>query len=164
MPVARVLAGPLRFLIALVWIWSGVQKLLFPSRFIEVVEAHGVVPRNAAGWSVAIIPIELAVGLVLIMSIGWSSAKGKVVVVLLSLLATVGLTGYLLMVPEEVLVRSGCGCHGAVRLQAWPSGTRTTKSEALVINLALLGTHMAALVTGRQGCCPSRSPARGRVP
>lgn len=46
--MARALEVLLRLVLALVWIWSGVQKLLAPGKFVEVVEAHGVLPWN--GW------------------------------------------------------------------------------------------------------------------
>ncbi len=112
-------------LIAIVWAWSAMAKLLDLASFEETVRAHGVLeePVVAVVWLVPL--IELVAAFATLPRLGELSRKGLTA----SLVLVVLLSVYLACVPRESLETVGCGCHG---------GTGVTTVLGVPIRTALL--------------------------
>jgi hypothetical protein len=139
---APALASWTALLIAAVWIWSGSQKLTHPDAFVETVRVHRVVPEVFVAWAVALGPVEAGLGLALAMTATGSPRRTHVFTLSASVALTLCLTCYLLQIPDAVLASSGCGCHGIMRVSAWPRSATMSRAAALTLNGALLAMHV----------------------
>jgi len=106
--------------IALVWLSSGIYKLLHIDEFETIIRAHDILPRQVYPYLVAVPVIEIALGI---------SVGVVVEIKLLKLILGISsvLTGiflvYILLVPADTIKSVGCGCGGiAVVAQQGPWG------------------------------------------
>lgn len=138
--VARVCVA----LVMLMWVVSGLLKVLDVSAFIEIVEQHQVIADRYEPLLVYVGPIEIVLGLALVFAAGSELTKlfGRALLVL-SLLATIGLTYYVTLVDPVVLQESGCGCLGDYRVA---SGIENSaRIFAYGKNVILIALHVVAL-------------------
>lgn len=99
-------------LIGLIWTTSGVGKLVEPTVFQEAVRAHGVVPASLEQLIWLLPPVEMAIGIgVLVFG---SRQRPSVFLGVCSFGLIILLMVYLSLVPQQELARSGCGCGGLI--------------------------------------------------
>ncbi len=130
-------------ILAIVWMWAGVWKVLNWTAFVSIVDGHGVTPRSVLGliWIVPAVEVALGVALACLASPGGnrSSALGWIVA---SAVALAGATVYVWMVPAQVIQTLGCGCRPSLLSAGTSLGER---SGTLAINAVMFGLHLACL-------------------
>lgn len=139
--VARVCVA----LILCVWVISGYGKVTDLNSFVETVTDHRVLDQSLYGLLWMVGPTELLMGLLLVFVAGSELTKvfGRGVLVV-SMLAVIGLSGYLMMVDDAVLQASGCGCLESLeRIDFGMKGD--VRAKKLVFNGVLVGLHVVAL-------------------
>jgi uncharacterized membrane protein YphA (DoxX/SURF4 family) len=126
--------------VALTWLSSGLYKLVDFSTFRNAVARHGVWPDPPEALLLAVILLEIALGVLIGSAIERRCPRSVVAV---SLVATGALAWYITMLPDDV-VRAGCGCGGlAAVAQRGPWTPRVGHfGFLLVLGLA----HMGCLI------------------
>lgn len=108
-PVLRLLRLPglyrtVRFVVAVIFLWSGLTKAFDPSGFASVINAYGLIPET---WVVPVataLPLlELLAGVGLLLDI-----TGSLILVSGLLLLFMGILGYGILLGLDV----DCGCFG----------------------------------------------------
>lgn len=157
--MARLVTG-VALLLAAVWAWSGVAKLLDPEAFAVVVMNHGVFPETAAwaAWAVGPVEVLLAIGI----GVYAGRTRGPGLACTLVSLALIGVFSvYLLNVPEASLRAVGCGCRGSslsgLDHQSRTVSLATNAGFALLHTPLLLRLGTGVVETPRPIGCASRS-------
>jgi len=98
-----------------VWVLSGFSKVIDLNAFVNTVTEHKVLPQELFGMMWWVGPGELVLGLLLVFVMGSELTKffGRAVLVF-SMFSIVGLTYYLSLVSDAVLLESGCGCFDGI--------------------------------------------------
>jgi len=131
-----------RALVAGVFLFAGVPKLLDPASFAEAIENYQLLPREHVGWlAVVLPPLEIAIALALVTGVAKRGAA----------LAAAGMLAVFAVAIGQAVVRGidiDCGCFGAATEAAasWWSVAR---------NVALIACCAAVLWLGRE---PAQSP------
>lgn len=128
-------------LLAVVWLFAALTKVLDWSAFREVVVIHDVIPGVALPFLWVVPLAEGALGLGLLSSVGSQSRipllrRALMVATLVLMLFGV----YIWLVPGATIEATGCGCFGAAAARVTagiPLSARTT-------SLALVGVLIAA--------------------
>lgn len=126
-----------QFVIAGVWIYSGISKVIEPEVFRIAVEAHGLLPSwiGRGGVPLGVVEVFLGFGVVAFgrqPRLVWV-ASGASLVVLASM------TVYLTSVPDKALAAAGCGCRGGVS-----TANSSSRAALLTGNGLLLLAHVPA--------------------
>lgn len=129
--------------LAIVWMWAGVWKILNWATFVGIVGGHEVVPQSFRRliWIVPAAEVGLGGALAGLASPAGdrNTALGWIVG---SALALAKATIYVWLVPAQIIQTLGCGCRPSLL----PAGTSIGgKSEALALNAILFGLHFACL-------------------
>jgi len=128
-----------------VWVLSGFSKVIDLNAFVNTVTEHKVLPQELFGMMWWVGPGELVLGLLLVFVMGSELTKffGRAVLVF-SMFSIVGLTYYLSLVSDAVLLESGCGCFdGITRIDfGMDEHVRVVK---YVMNGGLVVLHLVAL-------------------
>lgn len=138
-------------LTAVFWIWSGMLKLLAPEAFRAVVAAHGVVPEALVIPAVRGIPLaEVSLGLGFAWYFGHRAAITRTLGISLALITV--FTGYLLMVPAEIVREAGCGCQGGAGVSHSFSDSVgvDVRTTAVTLNAALAAIHLLLMLFVRR--------------
>jgi uncharacterized membrane protein YphA (DoxX/SURF4 family) len=117
--------------IGLVFLAAGGLKALNPEGFTETVRGYGLLPGGAAPLvTYTLVPLEVALGVTLILGFMRRWAVGAAVVILLGFL---GLMGYIWATGGDI---SECGCFGSL-VERTP--VETILEDLLFMGIALLG-------------------------
>ncbi len=128
--------------IGIVFIAAGGLKALDPEGFTESVRGYGVIPDSTApAVTYTLLPLEVALGVALLLDFHRKWAVGTAVALLLGF---VGLLGYTWATGGDV---SACGCFGRF--------AERTAGQTLAEDLAFLGLALLGLLA------PKRSEAGG---
>lgn len=128
-----------QFVVAFVWVYSGVSKIADPGSFHAAVVAHAVLPVWVAdlGWLAGSSEIVLGV-CVLATGTRAGLCLGMTVV---SFGAIAALTWYVLAAPESAIQAAGCGCHARLS-----DSVADTHTGLVARNAALMGVHLPSLI------------------
>lgn len=133
-----------QFVIACVWIYSGISKVIDPEVFRTAVEAHGLLPSwiGRGGIPLGVVEVFLGFGVVAFgrqPRLIWAASGAS-----FAMLA--GMTVYLTRVPEKTLASAGCGCRGRAT-----QTKETSPATLFMVNGLLLAAHVpACLVRPKQ--------------
>lgn len=132
-------------MILCVWVVSGYGKVTDLNAFVDTVTDHRVLDQSLYGLLWMVGPTELVMGLLLVFVAGSELTKafGRGVLVV-SMLAVIGLSGYLMLVDDAVLRESGCGCLDSLeRIDFGMKGD--VRAKKMIFNGVLVGLHVVAL-------------------
>jgi hypothetical protein len=139
-PIAARLAKVLTLLIAIVWLAAGGTKLLALPTFQDVLSNHGVLSDRLIRLAWVLPALEVLLGLI-VLACGTRKLAGRPALRRTVAAASAGLllllSGYILMVPEEVFRTVGCGCQVA-GLDILESPSRAV---SVAINMGLIAAH-----------------------
>lgn len=137
-------------MISIMWLWSGVLKLVDINGFERVIHGQDALPDSLIGVAAIVWPLfEVSIGIVMAYSCGASRVHRREIVV--SLFAVLALSLYIASIPAPRIERVGCGCHGAWNEQAARSFDVDSKTAVLLVNTGLSAIHLAALMLARGG-------------
>jgi len=146
----RVLAEWAAIVIAASWLYAATWKFVDLAAFRTVVEAHGLVHKAWLGWLAAVPAAEIALGLAVGAACGGGHTRRLgLIAAITSLLMLLVLTVYILMVPEALLAKVGCGCHGPALTKIIAGLSEDVRLLAVGGNVLLLLLHVPLFV-GRQ--------------
>lgn len=151
--VVRWTAALLTFLLAAIWIASGVSKLVDPADFVRVVGHHNLVPPAVAQASWLLGVLETGIGTALVAF----TAKRTLLLVLCAFAAALllGFAYYVAHIPTEALVKVGCGCQLGLKRVA--DSAAQSRWWLVATDIALAGLHGLLALLPRRG--PSIAPA-----
>ena len=142
---SRLIRIALIVLLGVVWIAAGVWKYVDYDGFSDTIARHGVLPETAYPLLIALPTYELFLGTG-VVALADTTRRIGMVVVALSITTLISFSIYLLLVPNAVLIRHGCGC-GAPITNILLSGMEVhTRSLALARNALLIVLHAILLV------------------
>lgn len=126
-----------QIVIACVWIYSGISKVIEPEVFRTAVEAHGLLPSwiGRGGIPLGVVEVFLGFGVVAFgrqPRLVWVASGASFAVL-------VGMTLYVARVPEKALASAGCGCRGNASREAG-----TSHAALFTMNGLLLVAHVPA--------------------
>lgn len=139
-------------LLAAMWLFSGVQKLIDPAAFIHTVKHHEVVSDQVAkvAWILGV--AEMALGVALIVTFGRRWAFRITIWIAVGMLALFCL--YLVQVSAAALAQFGCGCDVLIR-RALESGAQS-RNIMIAADIVLIAAHLS-LVFERKAKLAGRS-------
>jgi uncharacterized membrane protein YphA (DoxX/SURF4 family) len=93
-----------RFIIAGIFLWSGIAKILDPQAFVVIVDAYGLIPENLLRPVAVCLPaLEIIAAIGLIMDV-----KGGLAIIAALLVLFMAILGYGIWMGLDV----DCGCFG----------------------------------------------------
>lgn len=157
----RTIARILVCLTAVLWIWSGMLKLLAPDAFQAVIAVHGVLPEALIVPAVRGVPlVEVCLGLGFAWYFGHRAATMRLLGVSLALITL--FTVYLAMVPAQIIREAGCGCQGGsgVSRSFTDSIGIDARASAMGFNTALAAIHLfLILIVNKHGDQAAKCPS-----
>jgi hypothetical protein len=141
----RAASGAARYALTVLWLASGLAKLVGLANFRSVLELHGVLSGRAISLAWAVPVSEVVLGVVIFAAgtkprVGvWRKAGAAGSAALLVLFCI-----YISRVPEATFRSVGCDCHGALGLTdiiGYPS-----RAGAIGFNLLMIGLSSCLFV------------------
>ena len=138
-------------LIALLWIWSGILKLLAPDAFRAVIVSHGVLPSSLVGPASRGVPfVEVCLGLAFAWFYGRRTPTIRLLMASLALVSV--FSAYLAAVPAQIIAETGCGCQAGRGLSRSLSDSVGigARASAMWFNAALAAIHVVLILAIRK--------------
>ncbi|MBZ0172878.1 MAG: hypothetical protein K8E66_10890 [Phycisphaerales bacterium] len=133
--------------LACVWVFSGTSKIIDFQSFSTTVGTHAVIPDEWLDLIRLIPPIEIGLGVWLASQIrrqdGSTGIPAWISLIMIGVFSV-----YLFVVPDAVIEKIGCGCHGRVFHRVVSGVGLGTKFGTLLFN-AVLATMHVPLVADR---------------
>lgn len=158
-PTGRFAIVAARLLVAAVFLWAGVPKLLDPATFAEDISNYRLVPDTVAAYAAVIVPVlEIVIALALITGV---EAKGS------ALVAAAMLAGFAVAMLQAIVrdIDLTCGCFGTATESevGWGSIARNVGLMA-ACGLVIAGPEVRWRSVGGAGETDAANPRRRRSP